>query len=116
MPRDLFNEANLLKCYGQLWLGLEKLSLPRVDMIHIRERDGYEIGQDASDGSIYVINVKLSVRGRWVHLYRSLNSREPFPLYAQSMGVEYEVFNPDGTLHAEFVAFLERKRNGTHKE
>ncbi len=23
IPRDLFNEANLLKCYGALWIALD---------------------------------------------------------------------------------------------
>lgn len=72
IPRDLFNEANLLKCYGRLAL--------EVDLEH--DGGAFDIQQDPASGALHVANVRLVVRGREVPLFRPLNSREPWPLWA----------------------------------
>lgn len=115
LPRDAFNEANLIKCYGQLWLELEKLGLQECLITGSAfDEAGFLIEQSMSSGAIYVENVVLIVQGNRVNLWRPLNSREPFPLYAgvnddNEIG-EVNVFNPVGTLSGEFIEFLERLR------
>lgn len=80
LPRDLFNEANLLKCLGQLWLLLDGKDGP-VKFETEAVEEGFWILQDPADGSTYVSNVEVSVRGKRAHLSRPLNSRNPWPLY-----------------------------------
>lgn len=116
IPRDLFNEGNLLKCYGQLYLCLEKLDIPEeyVRLVHMDEMDmdmtgegqtiPFIISQDESDGSLTIDNVMLQVDKEPVHLYRPLNSREPFPLYAQFGDTTLEVFTISGNLNQGFLA------------
>jgi hypothetical protein len=106
IPRDLFNEANLLKCYGQLYLQLERLNIPGVELVHDGEM--FDIDQDPVDGSLFFENVRL-----WVHdepqiLFRQLNSREPWPLYIDGTEAPepFAVFNDDGTLSEEMLTFL----------
>jgi len=111
-PRDLFNEANLLKCVGHVSLYLHDHPIDKVLFIHDRTDDGYEIGQDYSDGSIYITNFRFSVRGRWYRLYRPLNSREPWPLWMAHPVDDIEVFTEDGTLAADFIAFMKGTKNG----
>jgi len=40
IPRDLFNEANLLKCYGQIYIEVERMSLPDPRAYVEIEHDG----------------------------------------------------------------------------
>ena len=107
IPRDLFNEANLLKCMGQLWIALdERMPAGMVGFEH--DDDGpFLIEQDPSTGAIEVGNVRFWVQGKQVRLTRPLNSRMPWPLYAEPTndGDWFDpvaVFDDDGTLSADF--------------
>lgn len=110
IPRDLFNESNLLKCYGQIYLNLERV---RADA-HL---DG---GYDASpfevlqneDGETWLGNIALIVRGYELTLRRPLNSRESWPLWAYpDEDTEIPVFNADGSFTVEMLAFLVGEAN-----
>lgn len=106
IPRDLFNEANLLKCYGQIYINLETAGLPNVELVH--DGKAFDIQQDAADGSIHVSNVKLMVRGDLCRLFRPLNSRGTWPLYfLDGDEDELEVFAEDGTFSREIADFLQ---------
>lgn len=106
IPRDLFNEGNLLKCYGRVYLNLEWLNRDDVTLEH--EGDAFDIVQCPDDGSLHIENVRLIVRGVAFRLFRPLNSREAWPLYVQDGDDEREVFNANGGFSAEFREFLER--------
>ena len=109
LPRDLFNEANLLKCLGQLWLLVDgKGPAAQFDVEAVE--DGFWIQQDPNDGSIYVANLPFSMGGRRAHLSRPLNSREPWPLYISfpdhpEIDVT-PVFDDQGKLSHEFTLLL----------
>jgi hypothetical protein len=108
IPRDLFNEANLLKCLGQVYLRLEDLG-KEAKLIHIAERDRFHVLQDASDGGLWVANVYLRHRLRsWV-MKRPLNSRHAWPLYVHEAGPDEEdlqVFDDMGMFTEEMIAWL----------
>lgn len=110
IPRDLFNEANLLKCYGQLWLKLENRfgGLIRMDDVISGER--FEIVQRPEDGWTYIENLTPMIRGEAYRLVRPLNSREPWPLYAEKIGdPDFEgvaVFDDNGNLSDDFQRLL----------
>jgi len=88
IPRDLFNEANLLKCYGQLWLKLDDLNLPDVVLDHFdNEMAPFNIEQIPSSGATYLSNVVLMVKGTQVYLERLLNSRFSWPLLAYTQNL-----------------------------
>jgi hypothetical protein len=112
IPRDLFNEANLLKCYGQLWLKLEG-RLNDSLTFDFEDFDGrpFEIEQRQADGTTYIANVTLFSDGRRVSLHRPLNSREPWPLYAihPEDDDEVAVFTDDGELTDEFSRLIAPK-------
>lgn len=105
IPRDLFNEANLLKCYGKLWIELEKLNLEKL-ISHVDNDLNFDIVQDI-DGDLTIDNVYL----RNTKLRRPLNSRDPWPLYAMHDDIEYVVFCHDGTLTDEFKKLLKSLEN-----
>lgn len=105
IPRDLFNEANLLKCMGRLYINLETAGLPHV----VLEHDGkaFDVQQDPGSGDLSVANVVLKVAGQPLRLQRRLNSREPYPLYlVDEHDEEIEVLAEDGTFSAEALAFF----------
>lgn len=100
IPRDLFNEANLLKCYGQLYLELEKLGLQ--DLLS-SDGGAFRVVQDPSDGSLTLANVRLP----GVRLSRPLNSRGAYPLWLHvDDEQEFEIFEIDGAFTAETQAFM----------
>jgi hypothetical protein len=109
IPRDLFNEADLLKCYGRLWLCLDNLA--RGHAAQLGDDDGdhdgapFRIEQGAS-GDITVANVPFKIHGNDWRLTRPLNSREPWPLYAENDDECVSVFTGDGELSAEFRALI----------
>jgi hypothetical protein len=106
IPRDLFNEANLLKCYGQLYLELERYHVD-ADLILIEPEQPFQVGQNPSDGSLSIINVIFTFRGQTIPLHRPLNSREAWPLYATLPGDrEISVFDSSGYLSAELYIFV----------
>lgn len=108
VPRDLFNESNLLKCYGGLYIKLDDMGIGGVALVESEPGAPFRIVQDPSDGSLFVENVNLYVRGKCVHLYRPLNSREPWPLYVE-LSDRFDVlpvFDDDGNLTEEFEAFV----------
>ena len=109
VPRDLFNEASLLKCHGQLYLNLDCLGM--ADCL-AHDGESFKIRQSPSDGSIHLANVSLFVRGELVNLSRPLNSRDPYPLWATTEADEVvAVFQDDGSFTAEFIAFLQQEED-----
>lgn len=117
IPRDLFNEANLLKCYGQIYLNLERI---RADAELVEDETleagaPFRVSQDL-DGNLTVLNVFLRVRGVRVPLRRPLNARAPYPLYMRYQNAdgdedELPVFNDDGTFSDEMLKFLKGGRD-----
>lgn len=105
IPRDLFNEANLLKCYGALYIELESIGLPDVKLVY-RGNGPFQIAQDSSSGFLTLANVHLIVRGLTCQLSRPLNSRESYPLYLTTEDDDIEVFTSGGKLTPEMIAFL----------
>jgi len=105
IPRDLFNEASLLKCYGRIYLNLETADLPDVELEH--NGGAFDVQQDLGSGGLSVANCLLKVRGRVCRLYRPLNSRDDWPLYlADENDEEIEVFAEDGSFSSEMTDFL----------
>ena len=106
IPRDLFNEANLLKCYGQIYIALETAMAPDAELVDGDTEEGFHITQD-ENGGLTITNVNLVVRGQVQRLSRPLNSREAFPLYLETDdGDEIEVFSAGGQFTPEMLVFL----------
>lgn len=100
IPRDLFNEGDLLKCLGRLYIATE--GFHNVELVH--DNEAFDIGQDQSDGSVRVGNVGLFIDDVQYDVYRPLNSRQPWPLYLETHdGEELLVFDEVGELSMAFL-------------
>lgn len=104
IPRDLFNEASLLKCIGHLYIAID--GLEGVALVHDGGEVFFDVRQNPSDGSIFVSNIQLVVRGHIYRLSRPLNSRQPWPLYVDVADETLEVFDVVGHLSEDMDDFL----------
>lgn len=123
LPRDLFNEAKLLKNMGRLALLLHEGRLPDgcslaflYNESMLQDDQRFHVQQDQSDGSLRVVNVQLRhvvyqplCVITVVPLKTPYSSREEYPLlYERVLGAdEGLVFGADGVLSDEFVAYLQ---------
>lgn len=105
IPRDLFNDADLLKCIGRLWILTD--GIDGVFWTNPQARESFQIFQNDDDGSTYVQNVTLYIRNERCRLSRPLNSREPWPLYLTFPDDSViPVFDGQGGLSSEMENFL----------
>lgn len=111
IPRDLFNEASLLKCYGQLAILLDNMDTAfrfPDDVPH------FDIVQHEDSGAISIANLPLVSADIEYRLSRPLNSRRSWPLYAERANDPdadpVEVFDDKGNLTAEMQAILTRNK------
>ena len=94
VPRDLFNEANLLKCIGQLVLLIEDGKLPWMSYHH--DGEAFVIMQNESSGALYVGNVEFFASNQTLTMERPLNSRESWPLLLETDTDSFNVFDGSG--------------------
>jgi hypothetical protein len=103
IPRDLFNDGNLLKCYGQLFLNLEKMNM---DDALSYDGEAFDIGQTES-GDTYIANIMLELGDDIIELHRPINARGAYPLFAiNDDGDEIEVFNNNGSFSDDMISLL----------
>ena len=120
IPRDLFNEANLLKCYGRLWCLLDETRGHNARLgLDPAANDGedysgapFDVQQEISDGGISIANIPFRVGGTLYRLYVPLNNRRAWPLWCEAFDQEgvpefcERVFDDDGHLSPQFFALI----------
>jgi hypothetical protein len=100
IPRDLFNEAKLLKCLGKLVIASERFDGISVEF-ELDDDDHatpFRIERDPNDGSIFVGNIDVFWLGRRLACFTPLNSKLPYPLCAQWGDTVEFVFDDHGGL------------------
>jgi hypothetical protein len=106
MPRDLFNEAKLLKCMGRLMLLIHDNRIP-VAMSH-NEPDKFDIAL-MDEGSLTICNLEICIKGKnglHPYLFKTIyNSKSNFPLFVQHENCDYLVFDEEGYFTEEFDKF-----------
>lgn len=110
LPRDLFNEADLLKCLGRLWILLDSNRRHDAQIVE-EEVDAFDIVQDENSGAIEVRNLTFTIRGVKHRLVRPLNSRSAWPLWVEAESPESDfdavlVFNEKGDLSDDMIALI----------
>jgi hypothetical protein len=117
IPRDLFNHAKVLKCYGQLGLAildgvLKGVSTPEGLSIEQEDSEaGFNIEQNRDSGALYVSNLEVYYQGSLLDLEVPYNSKEVYPLmYVEEDDSGY-VFLEDGSFSSSFLEYLEEINN-----
>ena len=99
IPRDLFNEAKLLKCLGRVCLFIYYAKLPGLESVLEDEESGFKINQNNYTGDFYIENLYFfDENGTPVHFYTKCNAKDNYPLMMEYKGQEYIVFDEIGSL------------------
>lgn len=110
-PRDMFNEAKLLKCLGRLYLLYhEEMFYKEVTLTHnTEESERFLIELDENNNSLYCSNLYMRIDNKLCELSTAYNSRLHYPLEMKTPEGEYiYVFDEEGEL-TEKAALLLRK-------
>lgn len=106
LPRDLFNESKVLKCYGRLALILlDYDGLYPLKLVHTKQTRGFLIEQHPDSGDLTCTNLKLfHTSGHKIRLACGLNSKLPYSMAFNDGSHELSyVFNDDGEFHQDFI-------------
>lgn len=103
IPRDLFNEAKLLKCLGRLTLNIHNGGIPGLSFDH----DGQPFEIDIYPyNALYVKNIQFFYKDVRIFFQTTYNSKSNYPLYLAFENCEYLVFEEDGNYSDEFIEIL----------
>lgn len=109
LPRDLFNEAKLLKCLGLLALHVHEGQFPgfAVEMNDDEAEEGFKTA--LCDEGLFVANLHITKHEAPVFFVSPYNSRAAFPLQFESAPFSFsEVFTDSGEYTPEFLEFATR--------
>lgn len=105
LPRDLFNEAKLLKCVGRLCLLIHDGMAPKgLEFFH--NGDAFEVCQNEASGALYIGSVEFIYKHQTLDLQCSYNSKNNYTLYLETRDDSALVFDEQGELTPEFKALL----------
>ena len=115
LPRDLFNEAKLLKCVGKIVLLIEDEMMPVTYHYDNTLTDNFIVGQNQSDGSFFVKNISFFAAGKFFDVVVYQNKNEMWNAYAHFVDgpagscllEEIPLFTELGDLSEEFLEFCE---------
>ena len=108
LPRDLFNEAKLLKCLGKITLDMHDQLEPVYPHLTIAHDSGPFQVHLLDDGHLMVNNLHFRYRGAPILFKTAYNSKRNWPLLMEADGEEYTVFKDDGSYDEDFINFLNR--------
>jgi hypothetical protein len=104
IPRDLFNEAKLLKCIGRLCLLIHDNQVP-VPMRFKHNGSAFNVVQSI-DGDLMLTNVLIYIKDKEFDFKTHLNSKSNYSLYLydEEAGI-VDVFEDNGEFTSEFIEF-----------
>jgi hypothetical protein len=108
IPRDLFNEGNFLKCWGQIAL----MTMASRNVVIKHDGKAFVIEQDES-GWLYAKNLVLVIRGVPFMVTRPLNSRGNYPVYlvdGPEQNISVQIFDDDGLFTEEMNDFIAERQ------
>lgn len=116
IPRDLFNEAKLLKCLGQLALfihdGVDNKGQKVPSSLTI-QHDGepFHTHQNPNSGDLYCETIAVLVNDNPISVCSAYNNKRPYPLLVEDDEDGGFVFEDDGSLSEWFLDFITEKAN-----
>lgn len=114
-PRDFFNEAKLLKCFGVLALKIHDRLAPEGLELHENVTceefesgydEGFKIGL-MDEGYLTIANISISAHGVPLLFCTNYNSKDNFPFFVYHEYTEIYVFDEQGDFQEEFIGFIQ---------
>ena len=106
IPRDLFNEAKLLKCLGRLSLLIHEEKAPKGLFMHANNGDHRFVMHNTGMLSIKWPTLSIMMNGVTLTFGIYANNRTPYPLELVYGDDEVRVFDDEGNFEDEFLEFL----------
>ncbi len=107
IPRDLFNEAKLLKCIGAFILEADGLAVLRKGIELPDEGEPFNVVQCPLTGALSISNYQFSFGGLQLDLFTEYNSKANYPLWAEiDQGEQFLVLDESGKITPELLAAL----------
>ena len=114
LPRDLFNEAKLLKCLGRLVLLIHDRKIPFIGEV-IHDGEPFIIALN-DEGSLIVTNVTIKVNKSAFTFKTTYNAKNNYPFYLETKDYsEVLVFDEGGEFTEEFIEFVKTIDYATKK-
>lgn len=107
IPRALFDQANLMRCYGEV---VAQLAGPGIDQYYPFGfyAEWFDICRIDEDDALTIDNLRIDIGGKRYRLKLPLVDDDPWGLVVDDEGLGYmRVFDAEGKLSAGFVAFVE---------
>jgi len=117
LPRDLFNEANLLKCWGQLELLTMENPVVQIKHNQFLHDNGFIVHLNDYDCSLEVVNLRLFINSVCYRVFRPMNSRDPYPLMLEidkDTDEHIEIFTDSGQFSERFNQLIETHYDSHH--
>jgi len=108
-PRDLFNEAKLLKCLGRLGLLILDFRVP-CKMV-MNEPEGCIVIGRRNDNFLECTNIQILIKDQPFRFMIPYNSKSQYPLLVERDNIHYPVFDEDGEFDKEFIVFTKTIKN-----
>lgn len=110
LPRDAFNEGNLMTNIGRLWILLDEHRDHDASIVE-EDVEQFDIQQNDATGGLTVTNLTFLIGGTRHYLERPLNSRDKWPLLVSEKDGDddfepIEVFDDQGRLSAEMLELI----------
>lgn len=103
LPRDLFNEAKLLKCMGRLILLIHD-NLTPCKMSFTENGEPFQV-ELLEEGSLTISNLTVSIKGKIFPFKTTYNGKSNYPLFLEYECCDYRVFDEQGNFDPEFIDF-----------
>lgn len=104
IPRDLFNEAKLLKCLAVLTLKIHDNQAPESLKVEQIDND-FKIGL-TDEGNLKTYTLQFTYKDEILSFETTYNAKYNFPLFCCYENCEYLVFDEMGNFDNEFLDFL----------
>ena len=108
IPRDLFNEAKLLKSLGRLCLLIHEGLADPLEVDLEDPETGFQVELSPTYGTLFVSNLHIWPRHATASFFTHYNDKAPWPLWVtvsvDDRETTVEVFTEDGELTQEFRA------------
>lgn len=102
LPRDLFNEAKLLKCMGLL---CTKIHDGKLKAKFSHNGEPFDISL-TPDGTLFISNLEISINDEFVFFGTTYNSTANYPLIVMHNYEEHRVFSENGEFDIYFLNFI----------
>ncbi len=103
IPRDLFNEAKLLKCIGHLCLKIHDGIVPCK--MSFQENGNPFVIELMDEGSLRITNLEIAIKKKVFRFKTTYNSKANYPLYVEHDNCDIPVLDENGVWDTEFLEF-----------